>query len=146
MINKYLFCFKPRFGYSTNNEIKLVKNNFKIKIKNKVLKVKAFDVLHGMIKATGYLFEKLAYISDCHKIPYSSLKIFIILTFLIIDCLKINKHPSHFNLEDALNLVKKIKPKKTILTNLHTDLDYEILKKNLPSNVVPAYDGLSFNF
>ncbi len=146
LTNKYLFCFKPRFGYSPIMKSKVVKNNFKIKIKNKVLKVKAFDVLHGMIKATGYLFEKLAYISDCHKIPYSSLKDLKNLNFLIIDCLKINKHPSHFNLEDALNLVKKIKPKKTILTNLHTDLDYEILKKNLPRNVVPAYDGLSFNF
>ena len=146
LTNKYLFCFKPRFGYSPIMKSKVVKNNFKIKIKNKVLKVKAFDVLHGMIKATGYLFEKLAYISDCHKIPYSSLKDLKNLNFLIIDCLKINKHPSHFNLEDALNLVKKIKPKKTILTNLHTDLDYEILKKNLPRNVVPAYDGLFFNF
>ena len=56
------------------------------------------------------------------------------------------KHPSHFNYEDALNLVKLVKPKKTILTNLHTDLDYNVLKKRLPKNILPAYDGLSFNF
>ena len=56
------------------------------------------------------------------------------------------KHPSHFNYEDALQLVKTIKPKKTILTNLHTDLDYMKLKKKLPKNIFPAYDGMSFNF
>jgi phosphoribosyl 1,2-cyclic phosphate phosphodiesterase len=56
------------------------------------------------------------------------------------------KHPSHFNYNDALNLVKLVKPKKTILTNLHTDLDYNVLKKKLPKSIVPAYDGLSFNF
>ena len=53
-------------------------------------------------------------------------------------------HPSHFNLDDVLYLVKKIKPKKTILTNLHSDLDYNYLLKILPKNVKPAYDGLSF--
>ena len=68
------------------------------------------------------------------------------LEYLIIDCLKIDKHPSHFNYEQAIDLVKKIKPKKTILTNLHTDLDYFDLKKKLPKNILPAFDGLSFNF
>ena len=45
-----------------------------------------------------------------------------------------------------LNLIKLVKPRKAILTNLHTDLDYNFLKKKLPSNILPAYDGLSFNF
>ena len=63
-----------------------------------------------------------------------------------MDCLKIDKHPSHFNLESALNLIKLAKPKKSILTNLHTDLDYYKLRDQLPKNVFPAYDGLSFNF
>ena len=53
---------------------------------------------------------------------------------------------SKVNLESALDIIKLFKPKKTILTNLHTDLDYNILKKRLPKNVVPAYDGLSINF
>ena len=59
---------------------------------------------------------------------------------------KITKHPSHFNYKDAINISKKLNPKKTILTNLHVDLDYNKLKKKLPSNIVPAYDGLNFNF
>ena len=45
----------------------------------------------------------------------------------------------------AMILINLVKPKKAILTNLHTDLDYFILKK-LPKNIIPAYDGLSFNF
>ena len=66
--------------------------------------------------------------------------------FLILDCLKNSKHPSHFNFEEALELIQKVKPKKAILTNLHTDLDYFKLKKKLPRNIVPAFDGMSFNF
>ena len=68
------------------------------------------------------------------------------LDFLIIDCLRIiNIHHILITMK-LLNFIKIVKPKKTILTNLHIDLDYFDLKKNLPKNIIPAYDGLSFNF
>ena len=66
--------------------------------------------------------------------------------YLIIDCLRVKFHPGHFNLDTALILAKEFSPKKTILTNLHIDFDYSKLKKKLPLNIVPAYDGMSFNF
>ena len=68
------------------------------------------------------------------------------LNILIIDCLRKEKHQSHFNYSDAINFIKSVRPKKAILTNLHVDLDYFDLKKKLPNNIMPAYDGLSFNF
>ena len=49
-------------------------------------------------------------------------------------------------LDDCLVDLKFVKPKKTILTNLHVDLDYFILKRKLPKSIIPAFDGLSFNF
>ena len=70
------------------------------------------------------------------------MKYFKNLKYLIIDCLWYKKHPSHFNLEESLNLIKSLQPKKAILTNLHTDLDYNKLKTKLPKNVYPAYDGM----
>ena len=124
----------------------VIKNIFKINKNNTELKIKAFDVIHGLIKATGFLFNDVAYISDCNQIPKKSLKNLLKLKYLVIDCLRIDKHPSHFNYDDALKLIKLIKPKKTILTNLHVDLDYQRLRKKLPENIIPAYDGLSFNF
>ena len=45
-----------------------------------------------------------------------------------------------------MKFIKLVKPKKTILTNLHVDLDYFDLRKKLPIDIVPAFDGLSFNF
>ena len=144
--DKYTFCFKPRHGYAPIMRANIIKNNFKIKKVKKVLCIKAFDVIHGLIKATGFVFNKIAYISDCNKIPKKSLKNLFNLEYLIIDCLRKDKHPSHFNYEDAINLANLVKPKKTILTNLHVDLDYDYLKKKLPTNILPAYDGMSFNF
>lgn len=143
---KYTFCFSPRHGYKPIMKTYSIKNNFSIKKKNNILNIEEFDVTHGMIKATGFIFDKIAYLSDCNKISKKSIKKMENLNYLIIDCLRRDKHPSHFNYSDALDLIKKIKPKKSILTNLHVDLDYFELKKKLPKNIIPAYDGLSFNF
>ena len=78
----------------------------KIRKRNYELNIDSFDVSHGMIKATGYLFDKIAYISDCNKISKKATKKLMSLDFLIIDCLRINKHPSHFNYDDAINFIK----------------------------------------
>jgi len=63
---------------------------------------------------------------------------------LIIDCLKFKTHVTHLNYEKCINYINIIKPKKTILTNLHSDMDYLKLKKKLKykySNIIPAYDN-----
>ena len=144
--NKYTFCFSPRHGYKPIMKTYSVKNKFTIKKDRNILNIEEFDVTHGMIKATGFVFDKIAYLSDCNKISNKSLKKLFNLDYLIIDCLRKNKHPSHFNYNDALELIEKLKPKKSILTNLHVDLDYFKLKKKLPKNIIPAFDGLKFNF
>jgi phosphoribosyl 1,2-cyclic phosphate phosphodiesterase len=143
---QYTFCFSQRHGYKPIMKANSIKNKFIIKKGNTNLNLDSFDVTHGMIKATGFVFDKIAYISDCNKISNKSLKKLKNLNFLIIDCLRKDKHPSHFNYDDALKLINLIKPKKSILTNLHVDLDYFKLKKKLPKNIIPAYDGLNFNF
>jgi phosphoribosyl 1,2-cyclic phosphate phosphodiesterase len=56
-----------------------------------------------------------------------------------------NYHPSHFNLEKSLSIIKKFKPKKAILTNLSPVLDYNVLKKLLPKKIIPAHDGLTID-
>ena len=85
-----------------------------------------------------------AYAPDIKKINPNDLKYFKNLKFFIVDCLRYEPHPSHFNLDDVLKLVKIIKPKKTILTNLNNEIDYLEIKKKLPKGIIPAYDGMSF--
>ena len=144
--DKYTFCFSPRHGYKPIMTANSIKNKFVIKKAQTNLYIDSFDVNHGLIKASGFVLEKIAYISDCNKIPKKSLKKLSNLNYLIIDCLRIDKHPSHFNYSEAINLIKELKPKKAILTNLHIDMDYFKLKEKLPKNIIPAYDGYSFNF
>jgi phosphoribosyl 1,2-cyclic phosphate phosphodiesterase len=144
--DQYTFCFKQLHGYKPIMKENIIKKKFQIHNKNQIIKIEPFEVTHGLIKSTGYLFEKIAYISDCNEISKKVQKKLMNLDILIIDCLRKKKHPSHFNYSDAINFIKSVRPKKAILTNLHVDLDYFDLKKNLPHNIIPAYDGLSFNF
>ena len=50
--------------------------------------------------------------------------------------------PSHFHVDLTLQWIERIKPKRAILTNMHSDLDYEELRARLPPHVEPAYDGM----
>ena len=144
--DKYTFCFSKRHGYKPIMKANTIKKKFLIKKDNTQLFVDAFEVEHGMIKSTGYRFDDIAYISDCNKISNSVSKKLLNLKYLIIDCLRKEKHPSHFNFDDALSFIKLVKPQKAILTNLHVDMDYFDLKRKLPKNIIPAFDGLNVNF
>ena len=70
--------------------------------------------------------------------PWPSLDVWI------VDALRYRPHPSHFSLDDALGWIERLKPRRAILTNLHADLDYEVLRGKLPVHVVPAFDGMTF--
>ena len=139
------YCFNGAFGYKAILKDNLVKKNFSLGSKSEKIYFKSISVQHGPIKSLGYIFEKAAYISDCNSISRKNMKNLKNLNFLIIDCLRIKKHPSHFNLKESLYIHNCLKPKKTILTNLHHDLDYDFLQRGLPNNVFPAYDGLKLS-
>ena len=139
---KYDFCFYGGQGYTPIMKPNLIKKKQMIKKGKNKISFDTFKVEHGQITSTAYVFNKTAYLSDCSNINPSDLNNLKKLNYLIIDCLKFKRHPGHFNLETSIRISTFLKPKKTILTNLHTELDYNFLKKNLPKNILPAYDGM----
>ena len=123
----------------------LLKKNFKFSSKKSKISIRSVPVEHGRIKSQSFIINKsCAYINDANRIHKKDMRYFKNLNYFVIDCLRHNNHPSHFNLSEVIELTKILKPKKTILTNLHSDLDYNELINILPKNIVPAYDGMSF--
>jgi len=123
----------------------IIKNNFFLKKNISSIQLETIRVRHGDINSNGYLFNKIAYISDCSSISSKSLKRLMNLKLLIIDCLKFKRHKTHLNFKKCLSYIKILNPKKAILTNLHSDFDYSFLRKKLlkiSKNIVPGYDGL----
>ncbi|WP_262268982.1 MBL fold metallo-hydrolase [Microvirga yunnanensis] len=101
-----------------------------------------FRMVHGDIDALGFRFGGIAYAPDVSHMPDESLPALEGLEVLILDALRYTPHPTHFSLSEALELIARVRPRRAILTNLHTDLDYETLRRELPPHIEPAYDGL----
>jgi phosphoribosyl 1,2-cyclic phosphate phosphodiesterase len=101
-----------------------------------------FEQLHGDTITLGFRFGGLAYSCDVSGIPDASLPALSDLDVWIVDALRYRPHPSHFSVEETLQWIARLRPRRAILTNLHTDLDYEKLRRTLPATVEPAYDGL----
>jgi phosphoribosyl 1,2-cyclic phosphate phosphodiesterase len=97
---------------------------------------------HGSIPALGYRIGNAAYTPDVSDIPPVSWSALENLDLWIIDGLRYAAHSSHFSLSDALSWIDRFQPKRAVITNMHADLDYEVVRKNLPDNVIPAYDGM----
>ena len=104
------------------------------------IKFTSFDVDHGNILVSAIKVNNVLYTPDISTVRNDTeLRD---LDYWILDSLRYKPHPSHVNLEQALGLIDRYKPKKAILTNLHVDLDYLTLLNETPDNVVPAHDGL----
>ncbi len=99
---------------------------------------------HGDITSLGFRFGNVAYSTDLKSLPPQSIAALAGLDIWIVDALRRNPHPSHFNLDETLEWIERIKPKRAILTDMHTDMDYATLRASLPPNVEPAFDGMQF--
>jgi phosphoribosyl 1,2-cyclic phosphate phosphodiesterase len=98
---------------------------------------------HGDISSLGFRFGRLAYSCDLIRLPAESLAALAGLDVWIVDALRYRPHPSHLSVDETLALIEVLKPRRAILTNLHSELDYDELRARLPPHVEPAYDGLS---
>ena len=139
------YLFRKVNTYPAIVKSNIIKSRFSLGKGNEKIIFKTIKAGHGDTYSSIYIFERTAYISDSNDLSIIKMKELKNLRYLIIDCLKLQRHPSHFSLEESLYVHKNLKPKRTILTNLHHDLDYNYLLKKLPRDVVPAYDGLKIS-
>ena len=146
---RVLGALNKRFDYIFNKEgnipgtpnvlTNIVKDNF-IFNKHEVILLNAF---HGNLPIHGFRFDNLAYFTDVKTIDQDQYLKLKDLDVLIINALRIEEHYSHLNLNGALEIISKIKPKRAYLTHISHKLGFHNdVEKNLPENVFLAYDGL----
>jgi phosphoribosyl 1,2-cyclic phosphate phosphodiesterase len=102
------------------------------------------EICHDNLKIFGYRVGKLAYLTDCSSIPEESFKKLKDLDLLIISALRYTPHPAHLSVEQAIQVICKIKPKLAIFTHMGHEIDYDGLSRQLPEGIMPAYDGMEF--
>lgn len=106
------------------------------------LEVTPIEVIHGKLPVIAYRFNDFAYATDLKTIPDESLDLLRGLDALALDCVRIKPHSTHLCLEEALDYIEELKPKRAYLTHLNHDIMHERDSRLLPDNVEFAYDGL----
>ncbi len=106
------------------------------------IKIVPIRVFHSM-PMLGFRINDFAYITDAKRIEQTELNKLQNLKILVINALRIKKHPTHFNLQEALEVIEKVKPQQAYLTHMAHKIGlHSVLEQKLPENVKPAYDGL----
>jgi phosphoribosyl 1,2-cyclic phosphate phosphodiesterase len=106
------------------------------------LPVNTIGQSHGRIRSLGFRFGGIAYSPDVDGLDEEAFAALNGLDCWIVDALRHTPHPSHAHLSRTLEWIARVKPKRAILTNMHVDMDYDTLKRELPAGVEPAYDGM----
>ncbi|MBT8189072.1 MAG: MBL fold metallo-hydrolase [Bacteroidia bacterium] len=107
------------------------------------IKIHPIKVMHGNLSILGFRINNFAYITDANHIPESELDKLKDLDVLIINALQIREHYSHFNLEQSLEEIKKINPKKAFLTHISHNLGLaEEIEAQFPVNVRLLHDRM----
>jgi len=97
---------------------------------------------HGTFAVLGFRIGAVAYCTDTNHIPAATLPLLEDLDTLILDCLRPTRHPTHFSLDEALAMVARIRPRRTLFVHMAHDIRHAALSERLPPGVALAYDGL----
>jgi phosphoribosyl 1,2-cyclic phosphate phosphodiesterase len=145
---KFDYCFQSPAGSDyppilNAREIPEPFSTFELSGAGGPVPIQAFGQRHGRIRSLGYRFGPLAYSPDVDGLDDAAFAALEGVECWILDALRHAPHPSHAHLALSLEWIARVKPKRAILTNMHVDMDYDTLRRELPPGVEPAYDGMT---
>ena len=139
----YIFTTENRYAGAPQVAINIIENKEFILSGKMVIPV---EIMHGKLKIFGFRFDNMAYITDAKTVTEQEKKKLQNLDVLIVNALRLETHATHFNLDEALEFIRELSPKKAYLTHISHLLGFhDKVSKELPGNVYLAYDGLSLD-
>lgn len=150
---RVLDSLRKRFDYifATQDKYPGAPSVKEMEIENKAFKVGDItvvpvDVMHNRVQVFGFRIGNFAYITDAKTIAEKEMKKLKGLDVLVINALREEPHHSHFSLQDALEFIEEVKPKRSYLTHISHNLGFhEQVQAKLPKNVFLAYDNLKIS-
>ncbi|MBO6773953.1 MAG: MBL fold metallo-hydrolase [Marinibacterium sp.] len=147
LLSRFGYAFVQPEGspYPPILNMKTISGAFEINGPGGPIPFKSFRVGHGSIDSLGFRIGGLAYLPDVAEIYDAAWEDLRDLDIWILDALRRSPHPTHSHLEQSLEWIARAAPRQGILTNMHIDLDYDIVRDETPDNVIPAYDGMTLS-
>mgnify|MGYP001637597853 FL=1 len=146
LTRRFDYIFESQHGYPVIVEARSVPSHgeiWSVTGPGGDLPVVTFDQAHGPIRSVGYRIGGLVYSSDVSDLDEAALDAVRGADLWVLDALRYTPHPTHAHVDKALDWIARTRVKRAVLTNLHIDLDYQRLKRELPAHVDVAYDGWS---
>lgn len=145
MTRRFNYIFEGEGGYPAIADLHRVEAGaaWNVDGPGGAIPVKTFHQVHGDIPSLGVRFGDVAYSPDVSALPDSAFAALQDLDLWIVDALRWTPHPTHSHVEQTLDWIARVKPRRAVLTNLHIDLDWNVLTSRLPNGVTAAYDGVS---
>ncbi len=137
---KFAYIFKDHHCKFAVPGVKLIEIEGVLEFNN--LKITPLPVKHNNDTVLGYKVNNMAYITDCSYIPEESYKLIEDVDLLILDALRYKSHPKHFNIEEAVEVIKDLGVKKAYLTHISHEIEHNEVNDKLPEGIQLAYDGL----
>lgn len=148
LLNKFRYIFQSEGGYPAICEVEPIPPHgtpWSVGGPTGDIPVTTFDLGHGAIRSVGYRFGPVAYCPDVDVIPDEAFEALAGVQVWIVDALRWAPHPTHAHVERALDWIARVAPARAILTDMHIDMDYRSLLRDLPAGVEPAFDGMRFD-
>lgn len=101
---------------------------------------------HGKFNVLGFRIRNLAYCTDVSRIPPDSKELLKGLDTLVLDALRRRHHPNHMSLDEAIDNIRSLQPKRSYLTHISHELEHADVSSELPEHIQLAYDGLKVDF
>jgi phosphoribosyl 1,2-cyclic phosphate phosphodiesterase len=143
-----------RFGYILNSQnkypgaptvkVQTISKNNSFSIGDQI--VTPVEVMHNNLSVMGYRIGGFSYLTDVKYINADQMEKVKDSEVLVLNALRIESHPTHLNLDEALCLVEELKPQKAYFTHISHLLGFhDEVSKKLPKNIHLAYDNLQIN-
>ncbi len=142
----YAFIQPDDSPYPPILDMHTIKDDFTVSGKGGDIILTPFRVNHGSIDALGFRIENLAYLPDVAHIHDEAWGALQGLDCWILDALRRAPHPTHSHLEQSLEWIARVAPRRAVLTNMHIDMDYDTVEAETPGHITPAFDGMVISY
>lgn len=106
------------------------------------MQVRLFEQDHAFLKTLGLRVGKFGYSTDVVTLDEAALAVLEGVDTWIVDCFQRTAHKTHANVDQVIEWVERLRPRRTVLTHMGFDVDWEWLCKRLPAGIEPGYDGM----
>ena len=138
----YIFAGEYKYGGLAEVELQLLNGPLELH----GARFEPVPIMHGDAEICGFRFGQAAYLTDFSEIPEASIERLRDLDILFLDALRHKPHPTHSTVENSLQLVERLKPRRAFFTHIAHDLPHADTNAGLPPHVRLAYDGMKLEF